>query len=389
MTKRDIFIFLFKWHRRIIAMFSFIVLLAIVMQYFSPQPFSAKAVILVEHNRAPMMRSDISPGLQTIDVLNTQVDILLSHTVISSAVDKVRPHERPSRPSFVKDLKKGFKDWLVSIGLSDKADKRDNWIRNLKKNVKVKGLVSSSIIHVQYTDENPQWASDMANAVVSSYIEHHVKLYTPKGTAEVFKKQMDQLQSQLALNRKELERSKQSGDLLATSDQRKGILQQTSFLMERIASGESELAQMLLRFKPEHKNVISLKSQIESYRTEIESLQTQLQKIEDGQSESMQMRLNIKTEESLFQAYKLRYDEERLKELAQDDLINVRVVEYATPAVRPDHSRLFYIALAVIGAFLFSFGIAFLFEYFDRRITSAQIAEDILGVGELGAVDKL
>ncbi|GAC13708.1 GumC family protein [Aliiglaciecola lipolytica] len=388
MTKRDIFIFLFKWHRRIIGMFVFIVAVAILMQYISPQPFSAKAVVLVEHNRAPMMRADISPGLQTVDVLNTQVDIILSHTVIANAVDMVKPHERPEKPGFIKDMKKSFRSALVSVGLSDEATKRDNWIRYLLKNVSVKALVSSSIIHIKYTDENPDWSSDMVNAIVQSYIKHHVELYNSSGTAEVYKRQMDQLLSQLVEHRKALDKYNQSEDVAATSELRKSLIQRQSALQERIAVREHELGDLLLRFSAEHEKVIALKGQIEANRQEISGIQEQMQNLEENLSETTQMRLNIETEEALYRSYKRRYDEERLKELANADLINVRVVELSTPAVRPDHSRLFYIAIAVIGAFIFSFGIAFIFEYFDRRVSSSGIAEEILDVPELGSIDK-
>lgn len=369
-------------------MFVFIVAVAILMQYISPQPFSAKAVVLVEHNRAPMMRADISPGLQTVDVLNTQVDIILSHTVIANAVDMVKPHERPEKPGFIKDMKKSFRSALVSVGLSDEATKRDNWIRYLLKNVSVKALVSSSIIHIKYTDENPDWSSDMVNAIVQSYIKHHVELYNSSGTAEVYKRQMDQLLSQLVEHRKALDKYNQSEDVAATSELRKSLIQRQSALQERIAVREHELGDLLLRFSAEHEKVIALKGQIEANRQEISGIQEQMQNLEENLSETTQMRLNIETEEALYRSYKRRYDEERLKELANADLINVRVVELSTPAVRPDHSRLFYIAIAVIGAFIFSFGIAFIFEYFDRRVSSSGIAEEILDVPELGSIDK-
>lgn len=388
MTKRDIFVFLFKWNRRIIAMFLFIISIAILMQYVKPQPFTAKAVVLVEHNRAPMMRSDISPGLQTVDVLNTQVDIILSQTVIANAVDLVKPHERPKKPSVMRDMKQSLRSGLVAIGLSDKSTERDNWIRYLLKNVSVKALVSSSIIHVKYTDEAPEWSSEMVNAIVNSYIKHHVELYRPRGTAEVYKRQMTQLLNQLARHREQLDAINQSEDIGAITEQRKSLLQQQSSLQERVASGEQELANLLLRFAPGHERVVSLKKQLATHKTEITNLDEQMRVLEANLSSTMQMRLNIETEESLYQTYKRRYDEERLKELANADLINVRVVELSTPAVRPDRSRLFFIAIAFIGALIFSFGIAFVFEYFDRRVSSSGIAEEILGVPELGSIDK-
>lgn len=358
------------------------------MQYVTPQAYSAKAVILVEHNRDPMMRSDISPGLQTIDVLNTQVDIILSRTVIANAVDIVKPHERPEKPSIIKDIKKSIKSTLVDLGLSNKSTKRDNWIRYLLKNVNVKALLSSSIIHVKYADEDPDWSSEMVNAIVQSYIDHHVKLYGPSGTAEAYKKQMDQLLTQLNQHRDELKSINQSDDINATSDQRKSLMLQKATNQDRIAAVEEELSNLVLRFTPEHEKVKSKKQQLTSYKQEVSSIDKQLRKLEQNLSGTMQMRLNIETEEALYQAYKRRYDEERLKELAKAELINVRVVEMSASAVRPDRSRLFFIAIAFIGAIIFSFGIAFIFEYFDRRINNSGIAEEILGIPELGSIEK-
>ncbi|GAA0856482.1 hypothetical protein GCM10009114_18610 [Aliiglaciecola litoralis] len=341
----------------------------------------------MEHNRAPMMRSDIAPGMQTLDVLNTQVDIILSHTVIANAVDKVRPHERPEKPSIVRDIKKSFRAGLETLGLADKSTKRDNWIRYLKKNVSVKALVSSSIIHVKYTDEDPKWSSDMVNAIVQAYIDHHVELYRPRGTAEVYRKQMEQLRQQLDQHRDQLESINQSEDVTAATEQRRSLILQKAAFQERIAAAEQTLAELLLRFTAEHEKVKSQRQQLASFRQEIETLDNQLRKLELNLSKTTQMRLNIATEESLYQAYKRRYDEERLKELANADLINVRVVEMSTPSVRPDRSRLFFIAIAVIGALIFSIGIAFIFEYFDRRVNNSGIAEEILGVPELGSID--
>jgi uncharacterized protein involved in exopolysaccharide biosynthesis len=233
------------------------------------------------------------------------------------------------------------------------------------------------------------WTADIVNAIVSSYIDLRLQIFSPQNTAKVYEAQMDQIMSQLKQHRRELEKLDQLNNVEATNEQRRSLIQQRSLLMERIVAADVELADLRLRFSPGHERVRSANELISTYRQEIENIDNEIRLLELTQSQTVQMRLNIESEEALYQAYKTRYDEERLKELATTDLVNVRVVEQAIPAARPDHSRLFYILLGSAGGFIFVFGLTLLFEYFDRRVRHTHVAEEILGVGAIGAISKI
>jgi len=242
---------------------------------------------------------------------------------------------------------------------------------------------------VSYANENAELAADIVNTIVSSYIEHRLEIFSPQSTANIYRAQMDQIMAQLTERRQLLDELNQSEDINAAAEQRRSLLQQRSLLMERIVGAEVELADLRLKFGPGHDRIRSINELISTYQNEIESIETELQLLESMQSQTVQMRLNIQAEESLYQAYKTRYDEERLKEFANSDLVNVRVVEHATVAERPDHSRLFYVVLGSMGALILSFGFGLLFEYLDRRITNINTAENILGIGSLGSIREL
>jgi uncharacterized protein involved in exopolysaccharide biosynthesis len=335
------------------------------------------------------MRSDYTQGLQSTETMNTEIAILTSDAVIAKAVDDLRPFERESTPSMIKNLTDSVRSSLISIGLSEETSRRDSWIKQLRNSVKVEAPVQSNIINLSYASEDPVWTADIVNAIVSSYIDLRLQIFSPQNTAKVYEAQMDQIMSQLKQHRRELEKLDQLNNVEATNEQRRSLIQQRSLLMERIVAADVELADLRLRFSPGHERVRSANELISTYRQEIENIDNEIRLLELTQSQTVQMRLNIESEEALYQAYKTRYDEERLKELATTDLVNVRVVEQAIPAARPDHSRLFYILLGSAGGFIFVFGLTLLFEYFDRRVRHTHVAEEILGVGAIGAISKI
>ena len=90
-----------------------------------------------------------------------------------------------------------------------------------------------------------------------------------------------------------------------------------------------------------------------------------------------------------FLDYQKRYEEARMKDLANTEIVNIRIIEYATEPTRPNHSRIFYIALAMVGGMLLSIIISLIKEYFDHRISDPNRIELILGIPVLGSIKKI
>ncbi len=87
--------------------------------------------------------------------------------------------------------------------------------------------------------------------------------------------------------------------------------------------------------------------------------------------------------------YQKRYEEEKLNDLANTDVVNVRIINYAEAPLRPNHSRIFYIILSIAGGLLFSVAIALIKEYFDHRVYDPETVTRIMGVPCLGSIEKI
>lgn len=101
------------------------------------------------------------------------------------------------------------------------------------------------------------------------------------------------------------------------------------------------------------------------------------------------MELGISSNQESSREYQKRYEKEQLNELAIPDFINVRVIEYAAVPTQPEHSRIFYIIVAVLGGFLLSLAIALIREYFDHRVADPDEVAQLLGVPTLGSVERI
>ena len=100
------------------------------------------------------------------------------------------------------------------------------------------------------------------------------------------------------------------------------------------------------------------------------------------------MEQEIESRIRTYEDHKKKYEDARVAELSNLDFINIRVIDYSPVPVRPDHSNLFYIAISIIVGLIFSVTIALIREYFDRRVTDPGEVERILGIPEMGSLEK-
>jgi capsular polysaccharide biosynthesis protein len=78
----------------------------------------------------------------------------------------------------------------------------------------------------------------------------------------------------------------------------------------------------------------------------------------------------------------------RLSAAANSDIINVRLLEYATPPVRPRFPRILFVLLSIPLGFALSISVALLREYMDHRVSDPDTAEAVLGVPCYGSVPR-
>jgi uncharacterized protein involved in exopolysaccharide biosynthesis len=388
LSKRDIFIFLFKWKYSLIGYFLFIVTLTTVLVYVLPQKYLSTAVILVEGYRAPVMNSIYTPGTDELSVINSEAEIILSYAVLSSAVDSLGSLDSGEPPTALQEFVAAVKDTLVELGLSEDFTPREELIDTLTDELDVEPLASSSIIEISYKSKYPVFGAKIVNAVTDSYMDHHLKIYASPGTSEMYRLQAKRLNSDLSQKRKELEDYKRKASVVAVEENIRTLVQEKADLKSQLAATKEELAALLDRYDSKHHKVINQQKKIERITDTLNETQEQLLDLEEQNEQLDKMNLAINIAEEAVRKNQEQYENARLNEPANTDVSNVRLVEYATVAAHPEYSRLFYIALAVIGGFMLTFIIALIREYFDHRVTDTSEAEELLGIPVLGYLER-
>jgi capsular polysaccharide biosynthesis protein len=203
MTKRDIMVFLFKWKYSLIGYLVFVVAAVTVFVYLMPQKYDAAASVLIESNRAPVMRANPTLGIEEISVLNSEVAIIRSRTVLSAAVDKVGVGAKEEPPTMVELWLKRLSQWMEEVDLREPRTPRESMIEALEDDLVVSPLPASNVITLSLRGKSPQAVSALVNAVTDAYIAHHLKVFSSPGTADVMRQQLDRLGQDVNVRREE------------------------------------------------------------------------------------------------------------------------------------------------------------------------------------------
>lgn len=389
MSKRDLLIFLFKWKASLLGIFLLVAGAAALVIFLAPPSYVASSRVLVERNRPPVLRTVLEPSMDLAEALNTEAEIFVSRTVMSNVVDKLRPFDRPKKPSRLGAAVEATRAWLEETGLLYAQSPRERWIQLLQKNMKVKPSIDSSILKISFGDEDPQWAARLVNAALDEYIAQHVKVFSSRGTAQIYLDRLHAIEADLAQHRIELAQRKQQLKLTAVDETRRDLVQRGGELSAQIETAETDLQSLRTRFEDGHREVELAKAKVERLRASAANVRDRLTLLESDQGKLDEIQLQIASLASAYKDYASRYDEARLVDLASADAINVSAVDRADPPARPDHSRLFLLVVAAAGGVVLALLIAIVREYFDRRLADPAVAEDILGIPDLGSVARL
>lgn len=388
MSARDLLNFLFKWKGTLLTTFLLVVSMATLLVYLLPPMYAGYSKILIERNRAPMMRSSFSGGLEMVEVINNSVEILVSRPVMEKVVDRLKPHEQPSQDSSLKRFIRSTKKFLENIGLISQASRREGWIKELLEQSEVKPVVNSNVLEVQYKHEDPQWAANIVNTMTDAFVEHYLAVYASKGVSAFYKQQMDAIMMRLSARREEMNAFKRTTGISAIDETRKELAHEIGTLRENLNTARNTLQEKQSRFTTGHPELERERKRIRDIESSISRVNQNLLNLEEQEAKLRQLTDFITSEEQTFRDYKKRYDEARLDELSNADLINVRIIQYSKVPEVPARPRIFFILLAIAGGLVLSFLTALIREYFDHRVSDPQAAERLLGAPAIGSIER-
>ncbi|MDH3379330.1 MAG: hypothetical protein OEQ39_20585 [Gammaproteobacteria bacterium] len=405
MTKRDIIIFIFKWSKGLFGYWFLIIGLSVLVVYAVPQKYEAVAKILIESNRAPVMRADMAFGVEQLSVLNSEVAIIRSNPVFAATADRIEAINKreiaklakaANQESAIKEVRSGsilelfrkLGQWMVKVGLREQSSPREGLIRQLQTGLKIAPQPNSNVIAISYTSDDPQMAATIVNTITEKYINHHLKIFSSLGISEVYRLQIARMEDDLKTRRDELADYKRDKSVTALIETKRAQVQRQTQLTADLSNIERDLAELLTRFGKGHTKVVLAEERLLSTQQSLDEISEKLQSLEIEEAVIRNMEIEINSIELTIQSYKKLFQDEQMINLANPEVVNVLIIEEAVAPTGPTHSRLYYIVLATIGGFLLSFAIAFIREYFDHRVTDPKVAAQLLGVPTLGSIEK-
>ncbi|SFR33772.1 GumC family protein [Litoreibacter janthinus] len=380
--------FVFKRKYSIFGTFAVVVGLTITLLYLIAPVYGAKSSVLVERNRAPNMRTEFQPGLEMVEVINTEANLALSDEVITRAVEIVKPHVRTKPRSSMGEAVENFRKKLGSSGLMTYLPARERWIRRLQRTVEAKPVPNSNVLEIIYFDEDPKRASDIVNALVDSYLIVRDNVYRSSAAVSLYSTQLANVTSRIADRRAELDEIRTSMTAASGDTGIRSSELTAENLNQELLAIRRELDDLRDRFQPTHPRIVENQKRMVDLETQLQEALASSEMETALTARTDQLTMLIEADTSTFQRLKTRLDEAELSEIADRSLNNVRKIDDAAEPMKPRFERLLLILLSIpLGLFL-GLSIGFIREYFDDSISGLPEAEQALGIPGYGTVDR-
>lgn len=389
MTLYEVFSFVFKRLTTLLLVFMFVVTATTAFAYLFPPIYEASASVLVERNRIPTMRTELAPGLEMVEVLNSEAEIATSRRVVETVVDEVAPHLRPVSDSALRRMVDDFRNFLDEAGLVKRLEPRERWIARLDRTLEAKAVPNSNVLEIAYADEEPELAARIVNAAVDAYFDHRWLVYRASGETEFFENELQQVTARLGERRQRLDSVRDELGLEAIQQERDLASRTRAELVARLAAGRQELDEALARYQRGHPQVEAARLRLESVGNEIATIEARLRGLEARTAEVDQLEMLITADEETFRHYKIKADEALLSEAGNNYLTNARPIDAASVPQSPKFSRLFIVTISIPVGVLMAFSVAFIREYFDRSLSSEREAERAVQVPCFGSVPQI
>ena len=181
--------------------------LVAALVYLQPPSYTATATVLVERGKSPVMRTETTTlSVEINEAIETEIQLLTSRTVAEGVVDRLRLHERPRRPSRVRDTIEKARETLTGWGLLEPAERRESTVRGFLSTFKAKHPPLTWMITMAYSAEDPSDAAAILRTTLDVYFDRRRAVYL-NDTASFFAKRVEQIDGQLIERRGGLART--------------------------------------------------------------------------------------------------------------------------------------------------------------------------------------
>jgi Mrp family chromosome partitioning ATPase/uncharacterized protein involved in exopolysaccharide biosynthesis len=238
----DIYYILFRHKGKIVVLFGFGLILALLLPLVWRLPYQSEAKLFIRYvleSRSPGQPASTDARVKSPDergetVINTELEIISSLDIALQVADAIGPQKLLSRID-------GGTNRIAAAAL-------------IHRNLIADASKKSSVIHLIFQHPDPELVQPVLNQLIGIYLTKHAEVHRVGVVDDSFNRETDELRNRLQITREELRKAKETAGVLSIEDSKKVFTEQNSKIQQAIYDAEAELAERLAAFKEISKN---------------------------------------------------------------------------------------------------------------------------------------
>ncbi len=133
------------------------------------------------------------------------------------------------------------------LGLLQPLTDRDEAIEKVIENLEIEALENTNVISLAYDQKDPEFARDILDVFIQTYLEKHLMVYSTSNSQQFFEQQVASLQDKLRQTEREMQNLKDETGVSSLDEQRLAAVNKIGTMELAIAETDGELASSLAK----------------------------------------------------------------------------------------------------------------------------------------------
>lgn len=289
-------------------------------------------------------------------------------------LDTAEPVLKPSASSPVEVNAR--KSWLTAI---------------IKSGVNVSGGDKTNLVQVTFRASNPDFAAEVANALVDAYIEQGFdsQLNRTQQTSEWLSERIVELKKTLDTAQEKLQLFLIQEDMLDSSRSAQITTAELTALNSEYLEARAKLDDLAKRYGSRHPQITVAQSEVAAAKSRLDSKSRTISSTRAKEIELNRLERDVEVNQELYEAFLGKFKEADLS-TSGSQVASARIVDNALAPNYPIHPQKQRIVLTwTIGGLLLGIMLAFLREQLDTTFKSARVIEEKLGLPLFGIMQTM
>ncbi|MFT4634928.1 MAG: succinoglycan biosynthesis transport protein ExoP [Chitinophagales bacterium] len=338
----------------------------------------------------------------------TQYELLKSRSVAERVVEELDLVQRDAvdkllvAPSAMRSLAEEF-DRMTGISLigdeqpeliqsdltSLELTQKRKWLTQvIQVGVSVSGGKNTNMVDVTFNSINPEFAAEIANALVAAYIEEGLdsQLSRSQQTTRWFSQRIDDLRVSLDESQSRLQQFLMDENLLDTSRNEKITTSELQSLNSEYIAARASLDELAKRYGARHPKLKDARAEVEATKSRLDLASKAVSFNREKQVKLELLEREVKRNNDFYEAFLSKFKEADLSS-SGTQVASARIIDRALPPSNPIYPQKQRIIVTwAFGGLFFGLGLAFLRQQLDTTFKNGRTVEDKLGLPLFGVI---